>query len=90
MERLLRTLQRNYDLDNFTVSDMTGCSAELRRLGSRARSMEEAARFLINHFYCRFVNPGTGQKSFILARFFAALPYHKLDDELQASVMSVQ
>lgn len=85
----MKTHQPKYDVGNFSLSDMTECAAELRRLGSLASSMEEVARALVDHLYCQFVSPGAGRRSFVLARFFAILPYDKLDDKLQASVMSV-
>lgn len=79
-----------YDVGDFRLSDLTTCGAELRRVGLEARSVEDAARRIVETLRDRFVNPSTGRRSFVLARFFLCTAYEKLDTELQADVRSFQ
>lgn len=76
-------------LPHFTLSDMTRCGIELRRIGAGAASMEEVAdrtvRFL--HRELRMAN-GEGHAC-ALARLFVTLPYAALQDEQQEAVRGV-
>jgi len=52
-----------YDLTRFTLKEMTACGAALRKLGSGAASMEEAADRLIRYLYDYLVDQQTGAKT---------------------------
>jgi len=72
-----------YDLTRFTLKEMTACGAALRKLGSGAASMEEAADRLIRYLYDYLVDQQTGAKTCALVRFFKTHPYQDLEAELQ-------
>ena len=78
-----------YDLTNFTLSNMTSCGASLRGLGAEARGMEEVARRTVHYLHESFVNPHTGQKSFVLVRFFKTLSYERLEAPLKESIREI-
>ena len=72
-----------YGLTRFTLKEMTACGAALRKLGSGAASMEEAANRLIRYLYDYLVDQQTGAKTCALVRFFKTHPYQDLEAELQ-------
>ena len=78
-----------YDITNLTLSDMTDCGSVLRKLGSGARSMEEAANRIIRHLYDHLIDSETGQKALVLARFFKTHCYDDLDEELRAFAKAI-
>jgi hypothetical protein len=51
-----------YDIGNFTLKDMTECSAVLRSIGSGAANMEEVADKIVRHLYEHIVVKETGVK----------------------------
>ncbi|MDQ6888053.1 MAG: hypothetical protein M3068_12270 [Gemmatimonadota bacterium] len=72
-----------YDLSEFSLSDMTLCGRELRRLGYGARSMEEIAQRIVRYFRENFRAGTTADPECALVRFFLTVPYRELEPELQ-------
>ena len=72
-----------YDLTRFGLSDMIECSAELRRLGASAASLEQAAGRIVRHLYDNLQVGDGGERATALVRAFRALPYGRLDGERQ-------
>ena len=72
-----------YDLETFTLRDMTEFGSALRKLGSGAESMEEVANRIVHYIYDHLINRQTGQKSCALVRFYKTHPYGELDTELR-------
>lgn len=72
-----------YDLQHFTLSDMTRCGIELRRLGAGASSMEEVADRVVRRLHEELGLPGAEGRACALVRLFVTMPYDSLDPELQ-------
>lgn len=72
-----------YDIRNFTLKDMVETSAALRRMGAGAVSMEQVADRIVHYLDDQFVDRETGEKSFVLVRFFKTHPYEELDEDLR-------
>ncbi|MGD1859373.1 MAG: hypothetical protein ACFB0E_05310 [Leptolyngbyaceae cyanobacterium] len=72
-----------YDLTKFSLSDMTACGIDMRKLGQGQRSMEETANQVVRYFYDNFIDPETTQPAFALARFFKTHDFCKLPEDLQ-------
>lgn len=72
-----------YDLTTFTMRDMTECGAALRKLGSGATSMEEAASRIVGYLYDHLIDQQTGAKACALVRFYKTHPYEGLDADLR-------
>jgi signal transduction histidine kinase len=70
-----------YDLSRFGLSDMIECSAELRRLGASAASLEQAAGRIVRHLYESLQVGDEGERATALVRAFRAVPYSRLDGE---------
>lgn len=70
-----------YDLSNFTLSDMTRCGGELRKLGAGASSMEETAGRIVRALF-NDLRDGDSPAC-ALVRFFVTVPYAELEPELQ-------
>src|SRR6185436_17737108 len=81
-QSLLRS--QMYDLAHFTLSDMTRCGVELRKLGANATSMEEVAARVVNLLYDELQTPPNGSRVCALVRTFVTLPYARLDAAQQA------
>jgi hypothetical protein len=73
-----------YDLTNFTLRDMTQCSAALRRLGDGAHTLEEVAGRSVRHLYEHLTAGPSAGPACALVRFFKTHPYQGLDEPLQA------
>jgi hypothetical protein len=73
-----------HDIGNFTLKDMAECSSALRKMGTGATSMEEAANQMVRYLYDHFLDGKTGQQAFVLARLFKTHPYGELGEELRA------
>ncbi len=71
------------DIEDFTLRDMVGFSAALRRMGSGAASMEEAAGRIVRYLYENLTDKKTGEKNCVLVRLFKTHPWGELDGDLQ-------
>ena len=69
-----------YNLNNFTLQNMTECSVVLRRLGAGAQSMEEVAHKIVHYLYEHLVDANTGENNCALVRFYKTHPYGALDE----------
>jgi hypothetical protein len=72
-----------YDLSRFSLSDMTRCGIELRRLGAGASSLEEVAGRAVGHLYHQLGSSGGGTNACALVRTFITLPYERLEPRQQ-------
>jgi hypothetical protein len=72
-----------YDLSRFTLSDMTRCGIELRKLGANASTMEEVAERIVQLLYTQLRTPELDAPACALVRMFVTLPYSELDSEQQ-------
>lgn len=78
-----------YDLQKFTLRDMSKCGLALRNLGNEANSMEEASNHIIQYLYENLIDKKSGEKSCILIRFFKTHSYGELTSELQEYALSL-
>jgi hypothetical protein len=72
-----------HDLNRFTLRDMTECGIALRKLGSEAKNMEEAANKMVRYIYDHFIDSQTGERACALVRFYKTHPYQQLDPQLR-------
>jgi hypothetical protein len=72
-----------HDLNHFTLRDMTECGSALRKLGSEAKSMEEAADKMVHYIYDHLIDQQTCERACALVRFYKTHPYQKLDPQLR-------
>lgn len=72
-----------FDLGSFSLSDMTRCSADLRKLGGGAKSMEEAAERITAYLYNRLLHGPDKKRSCALVRFYKTHTFEDLAPELQ-------
>ena len=72
-----------YDLENFTLSDMTRCGIALRNLGAGASSMEEVGERVVRLFHEELRLPGQDARACALVRMFVTMPYDALDCDQQ-------
>jgi hypothetical protein len=77
------------DIDDFSLKDMVGFSAALRRMGPGAASMEEVADGIVHYLYENLVDKKTGEKGCVLVRLFKTHPYGELDGDLQEFARNV-
>ena len=73
-----------FSIETFSLQDMTDLSAEIRELGSGARTQESVADRIVKHLYEGFTLKKSGDKAFALARFFISLPFRELEQPLKA------
>lgn len=71
-----------HSLEKFTASDAKDLGRSLRKLGTGAASMEEAANKIVRHLYDQLGGDG-GKKACALVRFYKTHAYGDLDSELQ-------
>jgi hypothetical protein len=71
-----------YNLNNLSMSDVIQCGIDIRSLGSKAQSMEEAANALVQYLFTRFIDE-QGRKSCALVRFFKTHNMDQLPERLQ-------
>lgn len=76
------------DLSAFPPSQMVACGGTLRRLGTGAGSMEEAAGRIVGYLYENLGTP-TGERACALVRFYKTHPYGELDTELSEFAATV-
>jgi len=78
-----------FDLSRFSLSDMTRCGMELRRLGEHASGMEEVGERVVRYFYEHLRTPDLANPACVLVRVFVTQPFASLDDGQRAFVESV-
>ncbi|MBD2597617.1 HAMP domain-containing histidine kinase [Nostoc spongiaeforme FACHB-130] len=74
-----------YNLNQFTLRNMSECGLALRQLGQNVTTMEEAGRAIINYLYKSLVDDKTQNQSCALIRLFKTHSYGDLTPKLQAS-----
>jgi hypothetical protein len=72
-----------YDLTRFTLRNMTECGTALRRVGSEAENMEEAANEVVRYLYDHLIDGQTGEKACALIRFFKTHAYEEFEADLR-------
>jgi hypothetical protein len=72
-----------YDINHFTIREMTECGKTLRRIGEGCKSMEEAANRTVSYLYDSLLDGKTGMRACALVRLFITHTYEGLDAELQ-------
>jgi hypothetical protein len=77
-----------FSIETFSLQDMTELSAEIRELGSGARTQESVAARIVKHLYDGFTLKKSGEKAFALARFFISMPFRDLEPPLKRFVES--
>jgi hypothetical protein len=77
-----------YHLANFSLSDMTRCGVELRKLGVGASSMEEASNRIVRRLYDA-LQAADGEPACALVRMFVTLPYADLEPGQKAFAQSL-
>ncbi len=76
-----------YDLDSFSLKEMTQLGAALRQMGRDAICMEDVAQRTVSHLYDSLVSKSLGDKACVLVRFFKTHPYKALERDLQECVI---
>jgi two-component system, NtrC family, sensor kinase len=77
-----------YDLDRFTLKDMTECGATMRKLGDGCHSMEEVAQRSVSHLYQHLGSGDKSDRACVLAHFFVTQLFGDLTTGLQRVVHS--
>ena len=72
-----------FNIGKFTLKEMVECSGSLRKMGVGAKSLEQAADRIVRYLYDNFAERTTGEKEFLLVRFFKTHPFGELDGDLQ-------
>ena len=72
-----------YSLVSFSISDMTECASELRKLGAGATSAQDVAQRIASYLYQQLGNDQTGRQDCVLVRCFLTRPYRDLDPQSQ-------
>ena len=72
-----------YDINHFTIKEMTECGKALRMIGEGAKSMEEVADRIVRYLYDNLIDGETGMRACALVRLFKTHSYEELDTELQ-------
>ncbi|HAM52265.1 MAG TPA: hypothetical protein DCP92_16810 [Nitrospiraceae bacterium] len=72
-----------YDINHFTMREMTECGKALRMIGEGANSMEEVANRIAGYLYDSLIDGQTGMRACVLVRLFKTHSYDGLDAELQ-------
>ena len=72
-----------YDINNFTMRDMTDCGNAIRELGSGAKSMEETSNKIVRYLYDHLIDKETNEKVCAMVRLFKTHPYGELSSDLQ-------
>jgi two-component system, NtrC family, sensor kinase len=74
-----------YDLNQFTLRNMSECGLALRQLGQLGDSMEAVSQEIVRYFYNHLIDQQTQEKACALVRVFKTHSYGNLPPELQAS-----
>lgn len=72
-----------YSLASFSISDMTECASELRKLGAGASSAQDVAQRIASYLYRQLGNDQTGRQDCALVRCFLTRSYRDLDPQSQ-------
>lgn len=72
-----------YDLQMFTMRDMSECGLALRSLGKKANSVEEVGNHIVQYLYNNLIDLKSGERSCALVRFFKTHSYGELPPKLQ-------
>ena len=72
-----------YSLASFSISDMTDCASELRKLGGGASSAQDVAQRIASYLYRQLGNDQTGRQDCALVRCFITRAYGELDPQSQ-------
>ena len=75
-----------YSLASFSISDMTDCASELRKLGGGASSAQDVAQRIASYLYRQLGNDQTGRQDCALVRCFITRAYGELDPQSQDCV----
>jgi two-component system, NtrC family, sensor kinase len=78
-----------YDLQKFTLRDMSECGLALRHLGNQANSMEEASNHIVRYLNQHLIDKQSGEKSCVLIRLFKTHSYGELTPELQTYTQQI-
>ena len=78
-----------YDLQHFTLSDMTRCGIELRQSGAGASSMEDVAERVVRRLHEQLRLPGGDGRACPLVRMFVTMPYASLEVPQQEFAQAV-
>ncbi|HEY9790180.1 MAG TPA: hypothetical protein V6D22_07270 [Candidatus Obscuribacterales bacterium] len=74
-----------YDLDHFSLQDMTECGMALRKLGADAKSMEDVCHRTVKFLFDCLTSEKTEGKACALVRSYVTAPLGQLTAELQKS-----
>lgn len=72
-----------YDLNDFSITDLTLCGREVRKLGASTTSMEEVAVKVVSFFHDYLRDGVDGPRAVALVRFFKTHDAGELAPELQ-------
>jgi hypothetical protein len=72
-----------YDINHFTIKEMTECGKALRMIGEGAKSMEDVADRIVGYLYDNLIDGKTGMRACALVRLFKTHSYENLDTELR-------
>ena len=78
-----------YDLQHFTLSDMTRCGIELRQSGAGASSMEDVAGRVVRRLHDQLLLPDGKGRACPLVRMFVTMPYASLEAAQQQFAQAV-
>jgi hypothetical protein len=78
-----------FDLSQFSLSDMTRCGIELRKLGASASSMEEVGQRVVRYLYEHLRRPDLSEPACVLVRVFVTQSYSALDENQQEAARAI-
>jgi two-component system NtrC family sensor kinase len=78
-----------YDLEQFTLKEMTECGMQLRKIGGGAASMEDVAQRTVSFLFETLAAGRDEAQACVLARCFVTAPTSCLPVDLQRDVESV-
>ncbi|HEY9785266.1 MAG TPA: hypothetical protein V6D17_07685 [Candidatus Obscuribacterales bacterium] len=75
-----------YNIEAFSLEDMTHLGSQLREMGTGAADLSETAQRIVRHLYRSFQLKDSGREAFALVRLFVTQNYSELDRELRGLV----
>ena len=72
-----------FDLGHFSLVDMLQCGRAVRQAAASSKSMEDAARAVVNYFYEECVTAASEPHRCVLIRFYKTVRYVELDSDRQ-------